>query len=123
LPAERALSSPREIAVAPGRFCPARQADFSRRRCPHRRPAWFRAAGAGYQTSMDDDERRSDTKETHGSEGPAEDASNQQGEEAPAPLSGDGGGEPQGGGEGGRPGNPGGAGEHSQATGHPQNAG
>jgi hypothetical protein len=73
----------------------------------------------------DDEERRSDTKETHG-DGAPEDASNQQGEEAPGPQGGGGGSggdEPKAGGEGGRPGNPGGASEFSQATGHPQNAG
>jgi hypothetical protein len=70
----------------------------------------------------DDEERRSDTKETH-SEGAPGDASNQQGEEPSAPQDDGSAGEPQAGGEGGRPGNPGGAGEHSQATGHPENAG
>jgi hypothetical protein len=72
---------------------------------------------------MDDNERSSDTEETHGSQGPPGDASNQQGEEQPDGGSSGGGSEPEGGGEHGRPGNPGGAGEHSQATGHPQNAG
>lgn len=87
---------------------------------------WFPAIATGYPDSMDDEERRSDTKETYGSQGPPGDASNQQGEEPEAPqgeYSGKHSGEPEGGGEHGRPGNPGGAGEHSQATGHPQNAG
>ncbi len=81
-----------------------------------------------------DEERRSDTEETHGSQ-PAPDAvSDQSGEEASAPT-GEDGGAPERSDHGdtsenaGRrsaapdPERPGGAGEHSQATGNPANAG
>ena len=80
-----------------------------------------------------DDERKSDTAETYGSQDAPGDASNQNAEEPSAP---EGGGSSRSGGGDGRakgapskvdgeerPGNPGGAGEHSQATGHPSNAG
>jgi hypothetical protein len=88
-----------------------------------------------------DEERKSDTAETFGSQDAPGEASNQNAEEPSAP---EGGGSARRGGESDgagndeedrgrgassridgeeRPGNPGGAGEHSQATGHPSNAG
>ncbi len=76
-------------------------------------------------------ERTSDTEETFGQQGPPADTSNQNREEPSAPHGGDGPGprRSDGGGErrpeedGGEAGRPGGAGEGSQATGHPNNAG
>lgn len=72
---------------------------------------------------MDDNERASDTAETFGSQSPPAGVSNQNTEEEDAPgVNGEGRhtkDEP----ESDEPANPGGAGEHSQATGHPQNAG
>jgi hypothetical protein len=82
-----------------------------------------------------DEERKSDTAETYGEQDAPGEASNQNAEEPSAPEGGgsarSGGGSGSGGGKGAspgvdgeeRPGNPGGAGEHSQATGHPSNAG
>jgi hypothetical protein len=69
------------------------------------------------------EERRSDTEETYSSQDAPAEVSNQNGEEPSAP---EGGGSARraGGAEGSSdPGNPGGAGEESQATGHPNNAG
>lgn len=82
------------------------------------------------------DERSSDTEETHGQQSPAGEVSNQNNEEPSAPQ-GDGDAQGRRGGEGdatkesagrgssgsGGGGRPGGAGESSQATGHPDNAG
>jgi hypothetical protein len=89
-----------------------------------------------------EEERKSDTAETFGSQDAPGTASNQNAEEPSTPEGGGSsrrGGESEGDGEGDgdarrrgasagidgeeRPGNPGGAGEHSQATGHPSNAG
>ncbi len=75
---------------------------------------------------MDDNERSSDTAETFGSQSPPSGVSNQNTEEEGAPGV-DGHGrrtKDEGGSEdAAEKGNPGGAGESSQATGHPENAG
>jgi hypothetical protein len=76
-----------------------------------------------------DEERKSDTAETYGDQDAPGEASNQNSEEPSAPEGG--GSTRRSTGQGAssqvdgeeRPGNPGGAGEHSQATGHPSNAG
>ncbi len=71
---------------------------------------------------MDDNERSSDTAETFGSQSPPSGVSNQNTEEESAPGV-DGKGRRTKDEDGSDEGNPGGAGEHSQATGHPENAG
>jgi hypothetical protein len=73
------------------------------------------------------EERRSDTEETFGDQGPPGTVSNQNTEEPSAPHGADGAQAGRGAAQRDRDqdddGNPGGAGEHSQATGHPENAG
>jgi hypothetical protein len=67
------------------------------------------------------EERRSDTEKTYGSQDPPGTVSDQNNEEPSAPEGGNASGDR----DSARPGdgNPGGAGEESQATGHPENAG
>ncbi len=74
---------------------------------------------------MDDNERSSDTAETFGSQSPPSGVSNQNTEEESAPgVDGKGRETKDRDDRGGsNEGNPGGAGEDSQATGHPRNAG